>query len=66
MFVRLEDNGEGSRELSLCRIRTERFGVSMPAVTTRLVRTKQDIRHGRKTGCPVSAFLSSAKDPRKV
>lgn len=29
-------------------------GVSMPAVTTRLEMTKQDIRKGRNTGCPVS------------
>ena len=29
-------------------------GVSMPAVTTRLERTKHDMRNGRKTGCPVS------------
>jgi hypothetical protein len=31
-----------------------RFGVSMPAVTTRLEITKHDIRKGRKTGRPVS------------
>lgn len=29
-------------------------GVSIPAVTTRFDKTKQDIRKGRKTGCPVS------------
>ena len=31
-----------------------RFGVSMPAVTTRLEMTKQDMRKGRNTGWPVS------------
>jgi hypothetical protein len=35
-----------------------RFGVSMPAVTTRLEMTKHDIRNGRKTGRPVSTFSS--------
>lgn len=35
-------------------MRTPRPGVSMPAVTTKLERTKQDMRKGRKTGCPVS------------
>lgn len=34
--------------------RVFRLGVSMPAVTTRLERTKHDMRKGRKTGCPVS------------
>ena len=33
---------------------TPRPGVSIPAVTTRLDMTKQDIRNGRKTGSPVS------------
>lgn len=33
---------------------TLRPGVSMPAVTTRLDRTKQDMRKGRRTGSPVS------------
>lgn len=33
-----------------------RPGVSMPAVTTRLEMTKQDIRKGRKTGWPVSVI----------
>ena len=28
----------------------------MPAVTTKLVRTKDDMRNGRKTGWPVSSF----------
>lgn len=32
----------------------ERFGVSMPAVTIRLERTKEDMRKGRRTGWPVS------------
>lgn len=36
----------------------ERFGVSMPAVTTRLDMTKQDMRKGRKTGSPVSVVVS--------
>lgn len=31
-----------------------RPGVSIPAVTMRLEMTKQDMRKGRKTGCPVS------------
>ena len=35
-------------------IRTCRPGVSMPAVTTRLEITKQDMRKGKKTGSPVS------------
>lgn len=35
--------------------RTPRPGVSMPAVTTRLDRTKEDIRNGSITGSPVSA-----------
>jgi len=34
--------------------RTFRLGVSMPAVTTRLEVTKQDMRKGRRTGWPVS------------
>ena len=34
--------------------RTERFGVSIPAVTIRLEMTKQDMRKGRMTGLPVS------------
>jgi hypothetical protein len=34
--------------------RTFRLGVSMPAVTTRLEMTKQDMRKGRRTGWPVS------------
>jgi len=38
----------------ICGI-TVMFGVSIPAVTTRLEMTKQDIRNGRKTGSPVSA-----------
>lgn len=33
---------------------TWRPGVSIPAVTMRLEMTKQDMRKGRKTGCPVS------------
>lgn len=33
----------------------------MPAVTTRLERTKHDMRKGRKTGSPVSAQNVSAK-----
>ena len=33
-----------------------RLGVSMPAVTTRLERTKEDMRKGRKTGLPVSVL----------
>ena len=36
------------------RERTPRPGVSMPAVTTRLESTKQDMRKGRKTASPVS------------
>lgn len=32
----------------------DRLGVSIPAVTTRLESTKQDIRNGRNTGSPVS------------
>lgn len=36
--------------------RTFRLGVSMPAVTTRLEMTKQDMRKGRKTGWPVSGI----------
>ena len=35
----------------------ERFGVSMPAVTTRFERTKEDMRKGRRTGRPVSVGL---------
>jgi hypothetical protein len=35
-------------------MRTPRPGVSMPAVTTRLERTKHDMRKGRNTGSPVS------------
>ena len=35
-------------------ISTCRPGVSIPAVTTRLEITKQDMRKGRKTGSPVS------------
>ena len=31
--------------------------MSMPAVTTRLDRTKHDIRNGRKTGSPVSVTV---------
>ena len=34
----------------------ERFGVSMPAVTTRLEMTKHDMRKGKKTGSPVSSI----------
>lgn len=34
-----------------------RFGVSMPPVTIRFERTKQDIRKGRKTGRPVSVAV---------
>ena len=34
--------------------RTPRPGVSIPAVTTRLERTKHDMRKGRNTGSPVS------------
>lgn len=37
--------------------RTLRFGVSMPAVTTRLVRTNADILNGKNTGCPLSGIL---------
>lgn len=33
---------------------TPRPGVSMPAVTAKLVSTKHDMRNGRKTGSPVS------------
>ena len=36
--------------------RVLRLGVSMPAVTTRLEMTKQDMRKGRKTGWPVSGW----------
>jgi hypothetical protein len=36
-----------------------RLGVSMPAVTTRLEMTKQDMRKGRKTGWPVSVCVRS-------
>jgi hypothetical protein len=36
-----------------------RPGVSMPAVTMRLQITKQDMRKGRKTGWPVSVYLSA-------
>lgn len=32
----------------------DRFGVSIPAVTTRFDKTKADMRKGRKTGSPVS------------
>lgn len=40
---------------------TWRPGVSIPAVTIRLEMTKQDMRKGRKTGCPVSK-LSAVED----
>lgn len=40
-----------------------RFGVNMPAVTIKLLMTKQDMRKGRKTGWPVSVHLS-AECPR--
>jgi hypothetical protein len=45
VVVRME-GGEG---------RTPRPGVSMPAVTTKLERTKEDMRKGSITGSPVSA-----------
>lgn len=35
-------------------------GVSIPAVTTRFDKTKQDIRKGRKTGSPLSSNMSLA------
>jgi len=35
----------------------------MPAVTTRLEITKQDMRKGRKTGSPVSGGLSATSMP---
>lgn len=52
----------GGGQLGLCRVgvtrnrerRTPRPGVNMPAVTTKLDSTKQDILKGRKTGSPVS------------
>src|ERR1700750_2643237 len=37
--------------------RVLRLGVSMPAVTTRLDRTKADMRKGRKTASPVSVAV---------
>jgi hypothetical protein len=37
-------------------------GVSIPAVTTRLERTKHDIRNGRKTGSPVSITENAFSD----
>jgi hypothetical protein len=37
-------------------MRTPRPGVSIPAVTTRLERTKHDMRKGRNTGSPVSGI----------
>jgi hypothetical protein len=40
-------------------LRTERPGVSMPAVTTRFVRTKHDMRKGSRTGSPVSSVPSA-------
>jgi hypothetical protein len=40
-------------------LRTERPGVSMPAVTTRFVRTKHDMRNGSRTGSPVSSVPSA-------
>ena len=40
-------------------VRTPRPGVSIPAVTTKLVKTKLDMRKGRKTGLPVSCTLVS-------
>jgi hypothetical protein len=40
-------------------LHTERPGVSMPAVTTRFVRTKHDMRKGRRTGSPVSSVPSA-------
>ena len=36
----------------------ERFGVSMPPVTTKLEMTKEDMRKGRKTDSPVSVVFS--------
>ena len=39
--------------------------MSMPAVTMRLERTKQDMRKGRKTGWPVSK-LSIVEDDHKA
>lgn len=36
-------------------------GVSMPAVTTRLDMTKQDMRKGRKTGWPVSGTVNDCQ-----
>lgn len=36
----------------------DRLGVSMPAVTTKLEMTKQDMRNGKKTGSPVSVVNS--------
>lgn len=38
-------------------IRTPRPGVSIPAVTTRFVRTKADILNGRNTASPVSNHM---------
>ena len=35
-----------------------RFGVNIPAVTTRFERTKLDMRKGRRTGLPVSDQIS--------
>lgn len=40
-------------------LRTPRPGVSMPAVTTRFVKTKLDMRNGRNTGSPVSTLPSA-------
>lgn len=42
---------------------TVRPGVSIPAVTTRLERTKQDMRKGRRTGLPVSVDPVSSHSP---
>ena len=57
-MAQVEMKGEGMR-IGVGRKErlTLRPGVSIPAVTTRLDMTKQDMRKGRKTGCPVSVDL---------
>ena len=54
--------------LVICQPRVpmvERFGVSIPAVTTKFDRTKDDMRKGRKTGSPVSVDISDHQRSRQ-